>query len=315
MRGRWTVLVLVGLLGLGGLASAQDDTSSGTKTVTREEVKSWIFEVDGKEWAVRPAAPTTMGDSGLFRLVGSAYTLPKGYFSLGYSYDNMDRNPKGTDFATHAVTVGYGVSNKLELFGAIGLQNRTKAHYMGELGGPNEYPFPQRDFSTGFGDVWLGAKYGIMSDYLDGAGVGLALKGFVKLPTADEAKGLGTGKTTFGIDLNLSKTLNYGADLHGTLGYEFNGNPGIPGLSEDLEDVFPGPDFVANAVPLGRGLQRARLLQFPVPGGAERQGLRRHHPLPDEHHRSDRRRVVLAQERPLHPTGLRLCPGLRRRGA
>ena len=255
MRGRWTVLVLVGLLGLGGLASAQDDTSSGTKTVTREEVKSWIFEVDGKEWAVRPAAPTTMGDSGLFRLVGSAYTLPKGYFSVGYSYDNMDRNPKGTDFATHAVTVGYGLSNKFELFGAIGLQNRTKAHYLGELGGPNEYPFPNESFATGFGDVWLGAKYGIMSDYLDGAGVGLALKGFVKLPTADEAKGLGTGKASFGIDLNLSKTLNYGADLHGTIGYEFNGNPNIPGIvTPDLpEDVFPGPNFVANALRWGVG--------------------------------------------------------------
>ena len=111
MRGRWTVLALVGLLGLGGLASAQDGASGG-KTVTRDEVKSWIFDVDGKEWSVRPSAPTTMGDSGLFRLVGSAYTLPKGYFSFGYSYDNVDRNPKGTDFATHGVNFGYGVSNR-----------------------------------------------------------------------------------------------------------------------------------------------------------------------------------------------------------
>ena len=136
MKGRWTVLALAGMLGLGGLASAQDGTS-GTKTVTRDEVKSWIFEVDGKEWSVRPSAPTTMGDSGLFRLVGSAYTLAKGLFSFGYSFDNMDRDPKGTDFAIHGVTFGYGVSNRLEIFGALGLQNRTKAHYLGELGGPN----------------------------------------------------------------------------------------------------------------------------------------------------------------------------------
>ena len=73
MRGRWMVLALVGLLGLGGLAAAQDEASGGAKTVTRDEVKSWIFEVDGKEWSVRPAAPTAMGDSGLFRLVGSAH--------------------------------------------------------------------------------------------------------------------------------------------------------------------------------------------------------------------------------------------------
>ena len=54
MRGRWTVLALVGLLGLGGLASAQDGASG--KTVTRDEVKSWIIEVDGKEWSARPSA-------------------------------------------------------------------------------------------------------------------------------------------------------------------------------------------------------------------------------------------------------------------
>ncbi len=207
--------------------------------------------MDGKEWSVRPAAPTAMGDSGMFRLVGSAYTLPKGYFSLGYSYDNMDRDPKGTDFAVHGVTFGYGVSNRFELFGALGVQNRTKAHYRNELGGPNEYPFPNESFSTGFGDIWLGAKYGLLSDYL-GDGVGLAIKGFVKLPTADEAKGLGTGKASFGADLILSKTLNYGADLHGTVGYELNGNPD---RSEGvLDDVFPGPDYVANAFRWGLGL-------------------------------------------------------------
>jgi outer membrane protein OmpA-like peptidoglycan-associated protein len=251
MRGRWTVFALAGLLGLGGLASAQDEASGGTKTVTRDEVKSWIFEVDGKEWSVRPAAPTTMGDSGLFRLVGSAYTLPKGYFSLGYSFDNMDRDPKGTDFAVHGVKVGYGVSNRLELFGALGVQNRTKAHYLAELGGPNEYPFPNGSFLTGFGDIWLGAKYAALNDYL-GDGVGLAIKGFVKLPTADEAKGLGTGKASLGADLILSKTLNYGADLHGTVGYELNGNPD---RSEGaLDDIFPGPDFVANAFRWGLGL-------------------------------------------------------------
>ena len=75
MRGRWTVLALAGLLVLDGFASAQDDASGGTKTVTvlRDEVRSWIFEVDGREWSVRTAAPTAMGDTGLFRLVGSAY--------------------------------------------------------------------------------------------------------------------------------------------------------------------------------------------------------------------------------------------------
>lgn len=103
--------------------------------------------------------------------------------------------------------------------------------------------------------MWLGAKYSILNDYL-GDGVGLAVKGFAKLPTADEAKGLGTGKTSFGVDLNLSKTLNYGADLHGTVGYELNGNPDAPGivLPGDGNVAFPGPDFVGNALRWGVGL-------------------------------------------------------------
>ena len=48
-----------------------------------------------------------------------------------------------------------------------------------------------------------------------GDGVGLAARGFVKMPTADEDKGLGTGKTSFGADLILSKHLGHAADIHG----------------------------------------------------------------------------------------------------
>ena len=61
-----------------------------------------------------------------------------------------------------------------------------------------------------------------MLDDYRGEGVGLALKGVVKLPTADEAKGLGTGKASVGADLILSKHLNRKADIHASLGYEIN---------------------------------------------------------------------------------------------
>jgi hypothetical protein len=42
------------------------------------------------------------------------------------------------------------------------------------------------------GDVKLGLKYKVLDDYGHDP-VGLAVRGFAKLPTADEAKGLGTG--------------------------------------------------------------------------------------------------------------------------
>jgi len=94
------------LLMLAALASAQD--SSGTRasdgsprTVKREDVKTWTMTVDGKEWSVRPAAPTYEGDTGLFRL-SSAYTIPKGKLSFGVFRDNFDRDPKGVDLSIHA---------------------------------------------------------------------------------------------------------------------------------------------------------------------------------------------------------------------
>src|SRR5437588_274296 len=50
-------------------------------------------------------------------------------------------------------------------------------------------------WQTGLGDVRLGAKYGILSDYR-GDPLGLAIKASIKLPTADAAKGLGTGQVS-----------------------------------------------------------------------------------------------------------------------
>jgi len=245
MMGRWMVLALTGLLGLGGPASAQDDASEG-KTVTREEVKSWVITLDGKDWSVRPGAATTLGDTGLFRL-SSAYTLPKGFFSFSLFRDNYDRDPKGTDFTVLGLSIGYGVTHRLELFGSVGIQNQTKAHYLAEPGGPNEYPFIASGWETGFGDVRVGAKYTLLDDYYGGDAVGLALRGFAKLPTADEELGLGTGKASFGGDLVLSKTLGYKADLHGSVGYEVNGQPDVP------SGFAPG-DRVADAFRWGVGL-------------------------------------------------------------
>jgi outer membrane protein OmpA-like peptidoglycan-associated protein len=257
MRARGTLLALAGLLLSGGQVSAQG--ASGTKTVARDEVRSWILEIDGREWAVRPAAPTSAGDTGLIRLVGSAYTLPRGLFSFSLFRDNFARDPKGTDFAVHGFTLGFGVSDKLEIFGAVGLENRLKAHYLEEPGGPNEYPFPRTPWETGFGDISFGGKYALLSG-TQGNGVGLALRAFFKIATAEAALGLGTGEASLGGDVVVSKALGRGTELHAIAGYEWNGNPdaqdalggvALPGV---VSDVFNGPEFVADAFRWGVGL-------------------------------------------------------------
>jgi outer membrane protein OmpA-like peptidoglycan-associated protein len=196
--------------------------------VKPEEVKTWTATIAGKEYEVHPATPSYEGTTGLFHL-SSAYTLPKGKVSFSLFRDNLDRDPKDLDLSIHGVSLGYGATDKLEIFGNFGLQNRANVDALAQPGFVNDYPFAGTSstspgWQTGVGDVKLGAKYKILDDYL-GDGVGLAVRGLVKLGTADEQKGLGTGKTSGVADLVLSKTLNRGADLHASIGYEINSDP------------------------------------------------------------------------------------------
>jgi outer membrane protein OmpA-like peptidoglycan-associated protein len=245
-RSRFTWL-LGALLALATTARAQDPTPSpGTTdtgsmaghhgTVTRDEVRTWTIDVDEKEWEVHPATPTYEGTTGLFRLP-SAYTLPKGKFSFQLFRDNFDRDPKDVDFSIHGLSLGVGLTSKLELFGNFGLQNRIDTDALFQAGAPNDLPFVSLPWVTGTGDVKLGLKYAFLNDYT-GDAVGLALRGYVKIPIADEEDGLGTGKTSFGADLILSKGLGNGAaDIHFLGGYKKNGDPDSP-VALDLGDEF-----------------------------------------------------------------------------
>ena len=222
MQPRITTWILGVLLALTGSVGAEEDT------VKPGDVKTWTATIDGKEYEVRPATPAYDGDTGLFHL-SSAYTLPKGKASFSLFRDNFDRDPKDIDFSVHGLSLGYGASDKLELFGNVGFQNRVRTAARSQPGFFNDLPFAGTNsenphWQTGVGDVQLGAKYKLLDEH-HGGGAGLALKGYVKLPTADEAKGLGTGKASFGADVILSKSLNGAADIHASLGYQINSDP------------------------------------------------------------------------------------------
>jgi outer membrane protein OmpA-like peptidoglycan-associated protein len=227
MTRQLTAWVLGGILAAGATARAQEETPAATEggvcTVQKEEVKTWTTTVDGKEYQVRPATPAYEGDTGLFHL-SSAYTLPKGRASFSLFRDNLDRDPKDLDISIHGLSLAFGATDRLEIFGNFGWQNRIDADALFQPGFANDYPFVSTPWETGAGDVKLGLKYGILDDYR-GDAVGLALRGYVKLPTADEEKGLGTGKLSGGADFILSKSLNRAADLHAAVGYEFNSDP------------------------------------------------------------------------------------------
>jgi outer membrane protein OmpA-like peptidoglycan-associated protein len=228
MRPRSTAWLLAGLLPLAVAARGADAAGDTKDTVKKEDVKTWTMTLDGKEWEVRTATPSYDGDTGFFHL-SSAYTLPKGKVSFQLFRDNLDRDPKDIDFSIHGLSFAYGATSKLEVFGSIGLQNRVNVDAASQAGFYNDLPLAGTDktspgWQTGMGDVKVGVKYGFLDDY-QGDAVGLAVKAYAKLPTADDKKGLGTGKPSFGGDLVLSKTLGRMADVHASIGYQINSDP------------------------------------------------------------------------------------------
>lgn len=212
-------------LAFGAGSGVQSEAADGA-TVRREDVKTWVFAIDGKDYEAHPATPAYDGSTGLFHLP-SAYTLPKGRVSFSLFRDNLDRDPKDEDISIHGLTFGYGVTSRLELSASFGLQNRIDADALFQPGYVNDYPFVTTGWQTGAGDLKIGAKYKLLDDYQDGP-VGLAVRGYIKLPTADEKKGLGTGKRATGVDVLLSKSLGRKADIHAALGYQWNADPKTP---------------------------------------------------------------------------------------
>jgi outer membrane protein OmpA-like peptidoglycan-associated protein len=215
-----TILLASLLLAVAAGAGAQD---AGSCDVPRDQVRSWIMAIGGEDYEVHPSTPTYEGTTGLFHLP-SAHVMPRGRVSASLFRDNLDRDPKDEDISIHGLSLAYGLSDRLELFGNFGLQNRIDADALGQDGFVNDYPFVNTPWETGVGDIKIGLKLGLSDDYR-GAPVSFALRAFVKLPTADEARGLGTGKASFGGDLLLSKSLGGKADVHAGLGYQVNGDP------------------------------------------------------------------------------------------
>ncbi len=211
------------------------DTTVHHRTVEKANVKTWTMDIDGREWEVHPATPSYEGTTGLFHMP-TAYTLPKGRFSFSLFRDNLDRSPKDEDVSIHGVSLGYGISDRFEIYGNFGLQNRVDSDALFQPGRVNDYPFVATPWETGTGDVKLGAKFKFLDDYRDDP-VALAVRAVVKIPTADKNKGLGTGKVSWGGDLILSKNVNQVLDLHASVGFQVNGDPTEP-VAVDLANAF-----------------------------------------------------------------------------
>jgi outer membrane protein OmpA-like peptidoglycan-associated protein len=194
----------------------------------------------------RPATPTHLGDTGLW-FVPTGEVLPARKWSVSLFRSNFDYEQGFTDVSFWPVNVAVGLGDRAELFasvrGVVRIDRDARPIFFDveadEGGGlVNEYPFVTRGWSGNqFGDIWLGGKVNVLSEHRQ-APVAVAVRGMVKLPTADEGDGAGTGQADFAVHGIVSKELNERVEVSGFAGAVWRGDPDDIALSNGFQWGF-----------------------------------------------------------------------------
>jgi outer membrane protein OmpA-like peptidoglycan-associated protein len=184
--------------------------------------------------ATRPATTTVFGDTGLW-FVPTGEVLPKGRWSASAYRVNWDRKEAFTDISDLRGTFAFGATDRLEIFANLDAQRRIDADRRPVRAGgtPMDDPRVFQAWGTGFGDIRLGAKFNIMAPYRQQPAA-LALRAQIKLPTASEDEGLGTGKTDFMVDGIFSGEAGGVVELSGYAGFMVRGDADEYELSNGL---------------------------------------------------------------------------------
>jgi outer membrane protein OmpA-like peptidoglycan-associated protein len=204
----------------------------------------------------RPATTTTSGDTGLW-FVPTGEILPARNWSLSAYRVNFDYEQGFTDVSRWPVTFGVGVRDRVELFGNFTAVTRIDRDLrplfnplLPEFGGVvNEYPFVNTGWTGNhIGDLWLGAKFNLTSQHRQQP-VAFAIRGMVKLPTASDDDGIGTGRADFAADAIVSKEINQRVELSGFGGVIVRGDP-------DTYDLLNGIRWgIGAGIPTRRSLR------------------------------------------------------------
>ena len=172
--------------------------------------------------------PTVTGDSGLLKIF-TARTVEKGKGSIGWFYDNRDRETGDYDTNDHGIVFGWGATERLEVVGSFVAIRQPDFDHPPET--PNEAPIFNPLIEEGVGDFQIGLKYRFVDEAA--ARPGVAIRGFVKVPTGDEDEGRGSGKVDGGVDLALSKRSN-AIGFAGNVGFRINGEPDAYELANEF---------------------------------------------------------------------------------
>ncbi len=190
----------------------------------------------------RPATTTYWGDTGLW-FVPTGEVLPDKRWSFSLYRTNFDFEQGFTDVSVWPITFGYGLRDRVELFGAIRAVTRidrdTRPIFLSNGGGLlNEYPFVREGWSgNDFGDLYIGAKINLLAEHRQQP-VALALRGTLKLPTGSDDEGAGTGETDWYFDFMVSKELNERVELAAFGGFARRGDPDNISLTDGFRWGF-----------------------------------------------------------------------------
>ena len=182
----------------------------------------------------RPATTTVTGDTGLW-FVPTASIPPARSWGMSAYRVSFDYEQGFTNVANWALTFGVGALDRAELFGGLTVVTRIDRDVRPlffptpedsrAAGVVNEYPFVRTGWTGNqLGDLWLGAKFIVFSPQGD-APAAVAVRAMVKVPTAGQDHGAGTGKVDVAVDTVLSAEINERVELSVFGGYILRGDP------------------------------------------------------------------------------------------
>jgi len=190
---------------------------------------------------IEKQSSTIIGDRGLFT-IPSVETLNKWQYSFGVGWSNIDRTPRDLDISSYPISFSIGLASRLMVATSFEAQKQIKASNLAQPGFNSSFPFVSRRFSKGIGDGFLLGKYRVWRQS-DNVG-GVAIRGFVKYPTAKAAEGLGTGRPDGGVDLVFTSQIPF-VDflLHSSMGYAYTSktkSPDVYNLKDELRSGLGG---------------------------------------------------------------------------
>jgi outer membrane protein OmpA-like peptidoglycan-associated protein len=189
---------------------------------------------------IRPATTTFLGDTGLWN-VPTAEVLPARTWSASAYRVNFDDNQGFSDVSNWPITFGFGLRDRAEIFGSFVVVTRidrdvrplflasassSAVDTNRQVGGfVPQNPLNRKAWSGNqVGDLWLGAKWNLMSERQQRAAAA-AIRFMVKVPTGDKESGASTGKADLAIDAIVSKDMNQRVELSGYAGFIIRGEP------------------------------------------------------------------------------------------